>query len=232
MDNSLTGPSDSAEGGDVSPSDVLDHTRQAVIVFEGPKDLTALAAAINHEHEEAMASLCKGAAAALRAGELLLAAKAQVGHGKWLAWRKQHCRVAETTAQGYMRLARYCRAHPEKAAVLVSGSFTRALRSLPVPKSATDADLAEDDDAAVGGGNRQHPTPSLTARIASDKEKVGTACNYVWHLGMALQRAPPSNWGEHLEPLDREHLQRFAADIVARLTALAQELAPNNGRGD
>jgi DUF3102 family protein len=223
MDDLLTELSGSVEG-DGPPSDA---SLQAVIVFEGPKNLTQLAEAFNLKHEEAQGHLRKGAACACEAGEILLAAKKLAGHGKWLAWREQHCRVAETTAQGYMRLAKYCRAYPEKAAALLSGSFSKALRSLPVPKSASPMDL--DSDKRVAEAIDNTPVPRLAARIASDKEKVGAACNCVWHLGMALRRAPPSNWHEHIEPLDHEHLQRFAEDIVARLTTVVQELGLKGG---
>jgi hypothetical protein len=39
------------------------------------------------------------------AGELLIEAKALVGHGQWLPWLREHCDMPERTAQLYMRLA-------------------------------------------------------------------------------------------------------------------------------
>jgi len=229
LDNLLTaGPSDS--GGEEEDGPSSDASLQSVIVFEGPKDLAHLAEAINHYHQTAQEHLRKGGAYALTTGELLEAAKEQVKHGEWLRWRERNCLFSERTAQGYMRFARYCRAHPDKAAALLSMTFSKALRSLPLPKSATAADL-EDKEVAEAMDNT--PTPGLAARMASDKDKVGNACNYLWHLGMALKRAPsPSMWGELTEPLDREHLQRFALEIIAELMAVVQELRLKGGGGE
>jgi hypothetical protein len=232
MDNLPTRPSGALEGGDLSPSDAVeDHSAQTLIVFEGPRNLSQLAEAINAEHSTVQEHLCKGAAAAFKAGEFLLAAKEQVRkaaraegrRGGWLAWLKHNCKVKERTAQGYERLAKYCHAHPGQAAALLSGSFTKALRSMPVAgKSASVADL--EDDAPVAEAMDSTPTPRLAARLASDKEKITHACNCVWNLGMALQRAPQSDWSDEIEPLDRDHLLQFADVIVARLTTLSETL--------
>jgi hypothetical protein len=229
MDHALKEPSDSREGGDLSPSDA---THQSVIAFHGPRNLPQLAKAINLKHATVQAHLRAGAAEAFEAGELLIEAKKTVRgtQEKWLPWLKRNCALSERTAQAYMRLARLVRANPENSAAVLSGSFTKALRSLPLAgKSATVADSEDDDDdAEVAEAIDATPAPSIAARIASDAEKVVAVCNYVWHLGTALQRAPPpSNW--HLDPLDREHLQRFAADIIARLTAAIQELGLKDG---
>lgn len=43
--------------------------------------------------------------AAVRAGELLMQAKAAVPHGEWGQWLAEHCTIAPRTAQAYMRLA-------------------------------------------------------------------------------------------------------------------------------
>jgi hypothetical protein len=42
----------------------------------------------------------------LTAGDLLLEAKAQVGHGQWLRWLRDRCGVSDRIARLYMRLAR------------------------------------------------------------------------------------------------------------------------------
>lgn len=225
MDSLLTGPS-AAEEGDGPPSDA---SRQSVIVFEGPMTLEERAAAIDEGHEVIEAGLRQAAVVALTVGEHLLAVKQTVGHGNYGKWLKAHCRIPERRAQEYTCFAKYCAAHPEKAGPLLAASFAKALRSLPVAKSAKVADLTEDDDAEVAEAIDHTPTPSLARRIASDKEKVGKACNYVWHLGMALRRAPSSNWAEHTEARDREHLERFAATIIARLTEVVQELGLDGG---
>ena len=43
---------------------------------------------------------------AVEAGELLIEAKGQLGHGQWLPWLQDHCTISERTAQLYMRVAK------------------------------------------------------------------------------------------------------------------------------
>ena len=68
-------------------------------------ELQCLAAQINDEHAAAENALRAGLAHALRAGELLIAAKQLVPHGGWLPWLAANCKVSERTAQAYIRLA-------------------------------------------------------------------------------------------------------------------------------
>src|SRR5262249_28929745 len=67
--------------------------------------LPELAADINVAHDQAAQALRDGIHHAIRAGELLLKAKAQLSHGKWLPWLQANCEIPERTAQAYMRLA-------------------------------------------------------------------------------------------------------------------------------
>src|SRR5688572_32359582 len=67
-----------------------------------------LAAEINAAHARAFGKAREALEHARRAGELLLQAKAAVGHGQWLPWLKTHCSsFSERTSQGYMRLAKH-----------------------------------------------------------------------------------------------------------------------------
>ncbi len=72
--------------------------------------LDTLAASIRDAHSEAIASLRAGAAAAIRAGKALVAAKEQLkrecGHGHWEDYVSLDCRLSLRTAQTYMGLAR------------------------------------------------------------------------------------------------------------------------------
>src|SRR5262245_22663359 len=43
---------------------------------------------------------------ALDAGDALIAAKAAVGHGRWLPWLKKECDLSSRQAERYMTLAR------------------------------------------------------------------------------------------------------------------------------
>src|ERR1700752_1534300 len=68
--------------------------------------LADLAARIRAEHEAASGAFRRGAEHAMRAGDLLIEAKARLKHGQWLRWLAEHCEVSERAAQLYMRLAR------------------------------------------------------------------------------------------------------------------------------
>lgn len=65
-----------------------------------------LADEINAAHDRAAQCLSEGLSHATHAGELLLRAKADVGHGGWLKWLKQNVSFSARTAQLYMQLAK------------------------------------------------------------------------------------------------------------------------------
>ena len=58
------------------------------------------------EHRAASEHMRHAVASAIKVGELLIQAKTLVGRGEWQDWLANNCPFAETTAQGYMRLAR------------------------------------------------------------------------------------------------------------------------------
>jgi hypothetical protein len=78
--------------------------------------LPDLAAEINRESELAERAWSSALRHAIRAGELLIQAKAQVRHGKWLPWLRENFERSERTAQLYMSLAR----NPQRVAGLSS----------------------------------------------------------------------------------------------------------------
>jgi DNA modification methylase len=69
--------------------------------------LADLAARIRQEHEASAAAMKRSLEHAIAAGKLLNEAKAQLKHGQWLPWLREHCRVPERTATLYMRLAKH-----------------------------------------------------------------------------------------------------------------------------
>jgi hypothetical protein len=78
----------------------------AAIIAEAPAmSLAQIASKINTEHHAVEQTARASLAHARAAGELLAAAKAQVGHGRWLGWLGEHCRVSARMAQRYMRVA-------------------------------------------------------------------------------------------------------------------------------
>ena len=75
-------------------------------LLAGDNSLPDLAARIRVEHEAVSAALKESVRHAIAAGELLIEAKGQLGHGRWLPWLRDHCTISERTAQLYMRVAK------------------------------------------------------------------------------------------------------------------------------
>jgi hypothetical protein len=99
--------------------------------------LADLAARIKTEHEATSSNLKRGLSHAIAAGQLLIKAKEQLKHGKWLPWLSECCQVPERTAQAYMRVAKSFgnlgdRANTQRVADL---SFRDSLRSLAMAGS-------------------------------------------------------------------------------------------------
>lgn len=80
--------------------------------------MNATARAINEEHCAAVAAQRHAVEHAARCGELLLAAKAEVGHGAFEKWIETHCEFAPRTARVYMRLAKFPPEKRQRAAEL------------------------------------------------------------------------------------------------------------------
>lgn len=100
--------------------------------------LADLATQINAEHAAATDHARSAVQSARKAGELLLQAKTQCSHGEWLPWLKAHCPdISQRTAQGYMRLARYCLRSPHDTERIETLPLREALTCLAAPKSAT-----------------------------------------------------------------------------------------------
>jgi hypothetical protein len=73
---------------------------------EQSNSLVDLAVRIKAEHEAVSIALKDSVRHAIEAGTLLLEAKAQLEHGQWLPWLRDHCTISERTAQLYMRCAK------------------------------------------------------------------------------------------------------------------------------
>jgi hypothetical protein len=73
-------------------------------------------------------------ASAIEAGERLLEAKAQLDHGKWLPWLKEHVDLSERTAQLYMRLARNKDVTDTKSATAADLTISAAIKELTEPR--------------------------------------------------------------------------------------------------
>jgi hypothetical protein len=91
-----------------------------------------VAAQINQAHADAQAYASKAVERALVAGDLLNQVKAELRHGEFGAWCKQHCPAISTrTIQDYMRVARELPVEIRSAAYL---SLREALRLVADPE--------------------------------------------------------------------------------------------------
>lgn len=101
--------------------------------------LAALAAEINAEHDAAENHARKAIEHARAAGDKLLLAKAGVAHGQWLPWLSANCpRLAERTAQAYMKLARNWATLERKSATVADLTINDALKLLTGPDNDVD----------------------------------------------------------------------------------------------
>jgi phage N-6-adenine-methyltransferase len=75
-----------------------------VVAIAGPR-LHDIAQAIEHEHQATMGAFRTTLDHAIRCGELLIQAKAQVPHGQWLLWIKSNLTLKLRQCQVYMRIA-------------------------------------------------------------------------------------------------------------------------------
>jgi hypothetical protein len=118
-------------------------------------DLALTASEIHNEHEAAQRCASEAVAHAIRAGELLMQAKAALPHGAFGPWLAANVEFSDRTARGYMRLAGLDEAKRQRVADL---SLRGALRSLtsskppatPEQERARDKlDLLQDVDEAM-----------------------------------------------------------------------------------
>lgn len=89
------------------------------------------ASAIRAEHEAAQRCASEAVAHAIRAGELLLEAKAAVPHGAFGIWLASNVAFSTRTAQGYMRLARL---DEQKRNALREQPLRQALLTIATPR--------------------------------------------------------------------------------------------------
>jgi hypothetical protein len=68
--------------------------------------LPTLAAEIRRAHADVYEAATVAAQRAIDAGHALIEAKGLVQHGEWLPWLREHCALAERSAQLYMKIAR------------------------------------------------------------------------------------------------------------------------------
>lgn len=99
-------------------------------IVKAETTLVEIALEIRTEVEYAERDFQSAVVHAIRAGELLTEAKAQVRHGEWLPWLEANFPASVRSAQGYMRLA----ARAEDAQALAHLGIEGALKQLAAPR--------------------------------------------------------------------------------------------------
>jgi hypothetical protein len=105
--------------------------RYAILTGKAPvSQVKAIAYDIEREHQAAYGKAREALEHARRAGELLLQAKAAIGHGAFGKWLTEHISFAERTAQAYMRIASNWPAIEAKSATVAEMTVRGALAAV------------------------------------------------------------------------------------------------------
>ena len=150
-----------------------------IIVYEpAVPALSDLAGQINEEIHQAEASARGTTQHALKAGELLIRAKAVVEHGQWEGWLIQHCVVAPRTAQAYMRLVntlpKLSHAEAQRVADLPLRQAIKAIATDPVTPPRQSTYKAKDISEAMKVEKTVASGASTLRSIAKDVGRMRT----------------------------------------------------------
>ena len=134
--------------------------------------LESVAAQINAAHCDAQAYASKAVERALVAGDLLNTVKAQLRHGEFLPWCKEHCPdINPRTLQSYMRVARELPIEMRSASHL---SVREALRLVAGDDESTVIDVTPEPTPPWW----ETQTAELNCAFCADGDLFGIAC--VW----------------------------------------------------
>ena len=213
------------------------------IVPSGPGALVALAADIRREVQAAEADFQSAVAHAIRAGELLIEAKAQVRHGEWMPWLEANCPLGEREARNYMRLARNRQRVADLPTVreAVKQLTEKATTMVPCPACGRtvevklapwfDEDSFEDLRHATAAARRKCPTcnakdqvqPLATYEVKTERQRqlAEKAKQRLWNV-IARSR-PVLREGERL--VEVLHVERaMAVADVGEVDAMVEQL--------
>lgn len=163
-------------------------------------DLQTVARQLAEEHDACCNATYQALHHALRAGDLLLLAKAECRHGEWLPWLKENFKGSPRNAQLYMKLARH-REIIVKNAPDAHLSIVDAVKLLRAPKQEPDSDdllLAattvvmppdSDDPASLAAFGAEHDASLRALRQYLDQaaEKIDSPDATLEELGPLLK---------------------------------------------
>ena len=193
-------------------------------------NLPTLASQINAEHEACEKSARSAIGHAMRAGELLIEAKAQVEHGQWLPWLKDNFAGSARTAQAYTRVARNRSELESYTQTSAHLSIDAAVRMLASSKPDTEPNESFDDQPPV---NWRMELLSATGWALSYSESVlGYKPGLFWMVVASITPASDDQWATYrslpTEPepetvTDNFELPHKHARSVRRQLGLAEE---------
>ncbi|MBP6816822.1 MAG: DUF3102 domain-containing protein [Burkholderiaceae bacterium] len=167
-------------------------------------DLVTLPERINSAVQAAESHARSAVECAIRAGGLLLQAKALVRHGEWETWLQEHVTCAPRTAQAYMRLHAKVKTLPkpeaQRVALLPLRDAMKAIATEPKQESA---------------GQR---SPYMRFRTRSEAERVNEAL-----LASATHIRQFARYvrGNYIKRKDYERLRKELQGTLAALDAFA-----------
>lgn len=129
---------------------------------------TELADRINAEHRACLAAASDTLAHAMRAGDLLVEAKAGIGYGRWAGWLAKNFAGSARTAQVYMQLASH---RAELGAKAQSSAYLPIVGAVKL--------LAATRDPTLAPADKPQPAKKASARPeldAIDRWLPATAC--------------------------------------------------------
>jgi hypothetical protein len=128
------------------------------------EELASLAADIRKEHEACEADARSAVEHAIRAGELLIEAKARTKHGEWLPWLGDNFEFTDRTASTYMRLS------ANRKSISDLPSVNAALAELAVPRTSGWHPPTQDELEAMSPKERWDLEDSLEEALRTIRE--------------------------------------------------------------
>jgi hypothetical protein len=195
-------------------------------------DLDQLAVAIRGEHEACEAAMTATVRHAIRAGDLLIDAKAQVRHGEWIGWLAENFDGHRNLASSYMRLAanaqRVVHLDSVRQAIAELAMPREVLPELDATPEVTDRDqrCVQHEDfendlrrMVVWGDWRREEEEVFDARLA-----FVTGCIQLYQLKKA---GAPADFGYATA---EEYADARLSDIINALTGLQYEMEALDAR--
>ena len=171
-----------------------------------PTDLAVTASEIHNEHQAAQRCASEAVTHAIRAGELLIQAKAALPHGAFGSWLSTNVEFSDRTSRGYMQLAGLDEAKRQRVADL---SLRSALAAI--------ADQRDRDRPVRSFTREEIEAMSGSERDALRRECLDTAARNMQDI-LALKIIPP--------PADIPYALKCVADCEDMLVGVCAASPP------